>query len=562
MVNGGLNQSHLRDLKKSGLSDQTIQNCGFYSASQQEAAKLLGFDPGSSGLALPYPGTNSNGPPFIRVKPDSPFKVHGGRPAKYLSPKNSQNYLYIPIAYTKNHLLNREMPVVLTEGGKKALKGAQELPRFIVIALPGVWCFKNSKQSALIHDFRKFAWRGRDVFICYDSDVVQKREVQEAEKALAAQLDRLGANTYLCRLPSDGSSKVGLDDYLLNHSPATFVEQVLDRSLVWTPRGNVVIENAAEFVRKIIPHQEEIIGCGILPAKSTLMISAYSKMGKSIMALMMAICIASGKPFLVQFPVTRRRRVLYFQQEISERSMQDRLGKMLAYAKQEGFNPGSYLDIVNMAPVKLDSDDGIEVAMRIIRARRPDVVIWDPLYKLHSQDENKVTQMQRVLDKFDYLRNIFGITQIVVHHHGQPMKDSGREGFQLMRGSSTLGAFGDSYLTLTRYKKNERSNYQKLAFTLRNAEEPEGLVLYRNPEHLWYEVVAEADQGSKVSISDVVNTLTHLSSSAKRQELIQRLIEVSGASQRTADTVIGEAVKLGRIGKRLVGREVEFYLHE
>jgi RecA-family ATPase len=228
----------------------------------------------------------------------------------------------------------------------------------------------------------------------------------------------------------------------------------------------------------------EVIGCGILPAQAIAVISAYSKMGKSIMAMILGICIASGHPFLVQFPITRRWRVLYFQLEISEKSIADRLRKILPYARRHGIDPGSNFEIVNMPPLKIDTDDGLKAAMRIIRARRPDVVIWDPLYKLHSQDENKSDRMQRVLDKFDYIRSVFKVTQIIVHHHGKPSKDtSGRDGFQLMRGSSVFDAFADSYLTLIPHKKGEGSRYQRLLFTLRNAEAPEDRIIDRNPDH-------------------------------------------------------------------------------
>ena len=124
-----LEQHHLEDLKRSGLSDEFIRLAGFHSATHQQAAKTLGFDPGSPGLAIPYPNTNgSSGPAFTRIKPDRPFPDESGRAAKYLSPKKSGNRLYVPNIYTKKERLDEESPIVLCEGEKKALKGAQERP--------------------------------------------------------------------------------------------------------------------------------------------------------------------------------------------------------------------------------------------------------------------------------------------------------------------------------------------------------------------------------------------------------------------------------------------------
>ena len=292
------------------------------------------------------------------------------------------------------------------------------------------------------------------------------------------------------------------------------------------------------------------------------MVTAYSKEGKSLFVCNLGICIASGKPFLNQFPVPRRRRVLYFQLEISEKSMQRRLNLMLNYAGENGMIPGPFFQIVNLPPIKIDQDAGIKAAMRIIRATRAEVVIWDPLYKLHSQEENKQRDMRRVLEKFEYLRDTFGIAQVIVHHHGKPVQNSDREAFQLKRGSSALDDFGDSYLTLTRYKKEQGSSYQRLSFTLRNAEQPEDLVLYRNPEALWYEVVAEPNPGRKVTIPNVINALMHLGGTAMRRELIARLTEVHEAGERTVIRVITEAHELGRIGKRQQASEVEFFTHD
>jgi hypothetical protein len=212
-----------------------------------------------------------------------------------------------------------------------------------------------------------------------------------------------------------------------------------------------------------------------------------------------------------------------------------------------------------MPPFKLDTDEGLKSFMRIIRAKRPEVVIWDPLYKLHSQDENKSDRMQRVLDKFDYIRSAFKVTQIIVHHHGKPSKDtSSRDGFQLMRGSSVFDAFADTYLTVIPHKKDDGNRYQRLIFTLRNAEAPEDLIIDRNPETLWYEVVKEADKETKIAVSDVINTLMNLGGRAERQAFIAQLMSDFKAGARTADRAIKDAIELKRIKKEKLGREVEY----
>jgi hypothetical protein len=83
---------HLDDLRKSGLSDETIKNLGFYSTTAGEVRTILGFDAGS-GLVIPYPGFDDSSP-FLRVKPDVPLLIDG-RPAKYLSARGAAVRAYI-----------------------------------------------------------------------------------------------------------------------------------------------------------------------------------------------------------------------------------------------------------------------------------------------------------------------------------------------------------------------------------------------------------------------------------------------------------------------------------
>ncbi len=84
---------HLDDLRRSGLSDETIQALGFYSGTATEVKAILGFDAGPA-LVIPY-ACVGGGEPFCRVKPDKP-PVIDGKPAKYLSARGAKVRAYIP----------------------------------------------------------------------------------------------------------------------------------------------------------------------------------------------------------------------------------------------------------------------------------------------------------------------------------------------------------------------------------------------------------------------------------------------------------------------------------
>ena len=66
-----LQEHHLRDLRSSGLSDETITLSGCYSATEPTTRMLLGFGVGP-GLVFPFPDCiKADGTPFCQVKPDT-----------------------------------------------------------------------------------------------------------------------------------------------------------------------------------------------------------------------------------------------------------------------------------------------------------------------------------------------------------------------------------------------------------------------------------------------------------------------------------------------------------
>ena len=90
-----LTPRHLADLHASGLSDQQIARCGFYSlqasASIQTVLRWKGYK-GDLGDCLCTPFVTVEGKPtgYFRLKPDCPRKgKEDGKPIKYESPKGS-----------------------------------------------------------------------------------------------------------------------------------------------------------------------------------------------------------------------------------------------------------------------------------------------------------------------------------------------------------------------------------------------------------------------------------------------------------------------------------------
>jgi len=167
---------------------------------------------------------------------------------------------------------------------------------------------------------------------------------------------------------------------------------------------------------------------------------------KSFLALDMAVSVASGAACLRQFPVRRRGTVLLFPAEDSLAIVRQRL-EGIATAAQVPFDSLS-VDVITAPSLRLDTPADRARLTRTVQARRPILLILDPLIRLHRVDENDATQIAALLSYLRQLQRQFQLAVVLVHH---ARKDSqGSRPGQALRGSSELHGWGDSNLYLRR----------------------------------------------------------------------------------------------------------------
>lgn len=222
----GLHPNHLADLRRSGLTDATIKAAGL--RSESDCVKLAGiinaeFYKKSMGSALVFPYFDANGQNgYSRIKPDRPRKDHNGKLVKYEAPRDTPNQMYLPPGVA-DVLQDGGTAIILTEGEKKALAATQE--GFPCIGMAGVFGWKPRNKEKLNNDLNPVAWKGRKVYIAFDSDIAENENIQDAESRLASQLIDRGAIVRVVRIPAgpvgaDGkAAKMGLDDLLVAHGP-------------------------------------------------------------------------------------------------------------------------------------------------------------------------------------------------------------------------------------------------------------------------------------------------------------------------------------------------------
>lgn len=220
-----LQPNHGDYLRARGISDDTIERAGIYSAEDAVVTRLLTWKPSahSWGPAMVIPFDDG----YVQVRPDYPRGNGDGKPIKFESPRGQSPRAYFPPGFS----MAGSMPVIVTEGAVKSLAISQL--GYPCVGLTGVWGWQKPRLKAdtgkaygkreLLPDLAGIDWNGRRVVVVFDSDVSANPMIQLAEARLAEVLQSHGADVLVARLPaeSDGS-KNGADDYLVRHGADAF----------------------------------------------------------------------------------------------------------------------------------------------------------------------------------------------------------------------------------------------------------------------------------------------------------------------------------------------------
>jgi hypothetical protein len=217
------------ELRASLITDEWAEKCGIYELNDKnEVARLLNRHPSKTpkGPFVVYPYfdiEDRNLVLTVNVKAAEPLMVEG-KEQKYLRPNGSTNHLYVPKFISLVDLLNNKNPILFTEGEKKTI--CANIHGFLTIGLNGVQNWRTKDEEGVsrpLEVFNKLNLSGRQVLICFDSDVMTNEDVQRAENDFSKYLQSLGAKVRVLRFHDNTSDeKVAIDDYILEHGVEEF----------------------------------------------------------------------------------------------------------------------------------------------------------------------------------------------------------------------------------------------------------------------------------------------------------------------------------------------------
>ena len=165
------------------------------------------------GLVIPrYRPNGEDAPPQVRH--DTPRRGQNGGLCKYDSPRGSGGVIDVhPLARKK--VLDVQCPLWIPE----SIKGADALVSkgYAAVGFQGCWGW--SLNGYLAPDWALIPLKGREVLVCFDSDICDPAKSGPASpRAALYKFTRLlrarFADVFIAVIPQPGDEKLGIDDHL------------------------------------------------------------------------------------------------------------------------------------------------------------------------------------------------------------------------------------------------------------------------------------------------------------------------------------------------------------
>jgi hypothetical protein len=311
------------------------------------------------------------------------------------------------------------------------------------------------------------------------------------------------------------------------------------------PAQKATVLPLAQLIAQPSPPMPCLVEPGLLPAQGILFVGGEPKVGKSLLVANLALSLAAGSN-RIGFAIAAPRRVLVCQFELPLPQFISRLTVMRAVLGKAA-DHNLWVD-TRAAGHLLSAPQGLQHFWLAAQAAAAEVMVLDPLYSAHDQDENDTRAMAALCQSLLRLRDASRAALIVVHHVRKSI--SRQEIGSAFRGSSALHAVGDSYMLLTRASPQRPTLEVRFQFRYAPPQPPRLLEL--NPQSLWFSTSAPAPAPTetathKVESQDVSQALAQHGGRLHYNQLREEIMQRTQCSKRTAQLAISRASQQGLI---------------
>ncbi len=229
----------------------------------------------------------------------------------------------------------------------------------------------------------------------------------------------------------------------------------------------------------------------LLPIETILMLYGDAGIGKSLMALQWGLHLSAGRSWH-NFKITKPHKVLYFLAEGGYWSLRDRIKR---FSKGEVIPAANQFYLFPVTPFDITGSTDFGGIVATVEMLEPDVVMFDPLRKIHTCDENDNGLMEGVLNRLRFLVTDKKRSCIIVHHS--------KKFLQAERGTSVIIGDCDTVLKLEWKNPEKHDGVRKLsAEKIRHGETPHSLSLSLDPYSLSWLSVDQGDNPAVKMLAD------------------------------------------------------------
>lgn len=287
-------------------------------------------------------------------------------------------------------------------------------------------------------------------------------------------------------------------------------------------RKNIIYRTARELVTADLPPMEYIVD--VLIAKGLVVLTAKSKIGKSWLALQLALAVANGSDFL-GFNTTQGD-VLYIDLENTEALTQARLTTLL-----NGSEPPDNLVIVNDYSTMRDSFLA-DIAEYLETHRNVSLVIIDVFQKIKKPKRVNQSDYEDIYENFTPLKEIadkYNISLMLVMHNRK--YEDPTDPFSNALGSSAIMGASDQMLVIQ--KKERKDIDATLSITGRTVRSGEYAIRFNEPLCKW-EMLGDAKEIAERKAREDYNKAPII-------RAIKKLVDMNGGSYSGTITEIIKA---------------------
>jgi 5S rRNA maturation endonuclease (ribonuclease M5) len=255
---------------------------------------------------------------------------------------------------------------------------------------------------------------GRLVMVIPDNDAKGKAHAQ----TVAASVKPYAAKVKVVELPGL-PEKGDVSDWLAAGHTVKELMALVKAAPIWEPEAcdHVLLEEMCDFLDRA-PAEIEWLVEDLIPVKTRGLMVADPKVGKSPLALDLALALASQSSWLGHV-VPQRRRVAVISREDSPAETARRL-KLFSEgsAARSEYKLGQiWVNTMDHSPsLHVDNLEQMDALIGELKMEQFDLAIFDVLNVLHSGDENDNTVMAGVLAALKRVQTEAGCGILLLHH--------------------------------------------------------------------------------------------------------------------------------------------------